>query len=216
MNIDNQKDYWNKVAAQKEFTHPLDEQLLKKYFAKENIILDYGCGYGRIVHQLLNRGFKNTTGFDTSSELIKKGNAHLAIYRIDSFHDLPVRNQTLDVVILFALLTCIPSNRGQKNLIQHLYAKLKTGGILYISDYYLQEESPSQETQRYGTLNNDAQNYGVFSLEEGVTFRHHSREWIQELLQDFELTEEKTLEVVTLNKHKAQAFQLIARRQTAD
>lgn len=211
MDIDNQKEYWDKVAYQKEFTHPLDTYLLEKYFEKGNAILDYGCGYGRIVKQLIKQGFKNTIGFDSSSELIKRGSAEsLPIFHVESFKELPVENNKLDAIILFAVLTCIPSNIGQKELIKYLYTKLKSKGILYISDYYLQKKS--QEMKRYEYLNNDIQNYGVFTLNEGVTFRHHPKEWISELLKDFKIMEEKTIEVATMNGHKAKGFQIIAQK----
>ena len=212
MNIDNQVEYWNEVADKKEFTHPLDLQLIKKYFEKDNLILDYGCGYGRIVCQLMDQGFNNIIGFDTSSELIKRGTStkNLPIHHIESFKELPIKNEKLDSVILFAILTCIPSNKGQKKLVKHLYSKLKHGGILYLSDYYLQKDS--EEIERYEYLNGDSENYGVFTLNEGVTFRHHPKKWIIELLENFELVEEKNIEVVTMNGHKAEGFQIIVKK----
>jgi SAM-dependent methyltransferase len=212
--INNQVNYWNSVAHIKHFTHPLNEFLVSKYFKESSYILDYGCGYGRITGMLFNSGYKRIIGVDTSLELIKRGkqlNPGLELLAIDNPLSMAVENNCFDIVILFAVLTCIPSNDGQKELISLLQSKLKPGAILYISDYYLQQET--NEVSRYENLNGDPLNYGVFTLAEGATFRHHTREWIRELLQDMEILEEVPTEVKTMNGHSAMAFQIIARKR---
>ena len=73
MNIDNQKDYWDSVAQQKTFTHPVNTDLLLHYADKDAAIIDYGCGYGRVVSDLLGLGFTNIAGYDTSVKLINPG-----------------------------------------------------------------------------------------------------------------------------------------------
>ena len=209
MTIDNQKDYWDKVAQEKTFTHPLDLDLLSNYLTKNSSIVDYGCGYGRIIQQFFDAGYTHCTGFDTSKELIERGKKHqnLPLHVIQQPNDLPLENESTDAILLFAVLTCIPSNEGQKQLIQLLQSKLKKGGILYISDYYLQENSA--EVKNYFHLNDDKENYGVFTLPEGATFRHHPKAWILELTREFEIVVEKEIEVMTMNGHIAKGFQMI-------
>ena len=213
-NINNQKDYWDKVASQKTFTHPLNISLLKNYVHKNDFILDYGCGYGRITSELYEHGFTNIIGLDTSKELIDRGiklHPHLKLLQIENAQSIPVENGTVNAIILFAVLTCIPSNEGQKQLIASLCEKLREDGIIYISDYYLQQSS--QEVSAYENYNNDPSNYGVFTLAEGATFRHHTKEWIKELLRNFDILDEKQLEVKTMNGHVANAFQIITRKK---
>jgi SAM-dependent methyltransferase len=212
MNIDNQTEYWNKVAEAKIFTHPLDKKIINKYLTPINLILDYGCGYGRTVKELVDLGYSNIIGFDTSNELINRGkNEHnLPLIHITNPLDLSVQDNSIDFILLFAVLTCIPSNNGQKDLINLIRNKLKTGGILYISDYYLQNNS--LEMERYEYLNGDKNNYGVFSLTEGATFRHHTPEWISELTKDFKILLENPVEVMTMNGHSAKAFQLVIQK----
>lgn len=208
--INNQTVYWNSVALGKTFTHPIKTELLKKYFHSNYNILDYGCGYGRITSELYKLGFTNITGVDTSVELIGRGkklNPGINLVHIEDLQSMPVKNETLNAVILFAVLTCIPSNVGQKKLIAALNAKLAKGGIFYISDYYLQ--GSRAEVKAYEYYNNDQSNYGVFTLDEGATFRHHSIDWIKELLSGFDIIEEKQVEVKTMNGHVAEAFQII-------
>ncbi|CAN5693709.1 hypothetical protein BH11BAC3_BH11BAC3_08740 [soil metagenome] len=212
MDIDNQQAYWDKVADHKTFSHPVDVDLLKKYVATNAKLIDFGCGYGRVVDILLHGvSFTNITGYDTSSLLVKRGvEQHLPLQYINEPTDLPVDENSIDCIVLFAVLTCIPSNKGQQSLINLLYSKLKPGAILYVSDYYLQDNEVSES--RYTNFNNDPENFGVFTLPEGATFRHHTKEWITTLVKDFKILEEHFIEVKTMNGNKAEAFQLILQK----
>ena len=212
MNIDNQQQYWNEVAELKTFTHPLNIGLLDGYLNKQSKILDFGCGYGRLVKELSDHAFENVVGYDTSKELINRGRRenNLPVFHIETPADLPVGSNSIDGILLFAVLTCIPSNKAQTELLALLHSKLKPGGIIYISDYYLQNNSA--EVERYGYLDDDIHNYGVFNLPEGATFRHHSKEWIRELTKEFTILYEKPLEVITMNGHKANGFQLVGQK----
>jgi len=212
MEIDNQNKYWNEVAEIKTFTHPLDKTILETYLTKQSKILDFGCGYGRIATELSDLGFLNIVGYDTSTELINRGKrrTNLPLFHIDNTLDLPIQNDSLDCIVLFAVLTCIPSNAGQTELLRMLYSKLKKGGIIYISDYYLQDNSP--EVNRYQYLHDDINNFGVFSLPEGAIFRHHTKEWISELTKKFNILIEKPIELMTMNGHRAIGFQLVGQK----
>ncbi len=211
MNV--QQQYWNKVANEKTFTHPLNISLLEKFVSKQSCIVDYGCGYGRIVKDLNDSGFKDVKGFDFSIELIKRGNKNGVenIFQFESAIDLPIENNSVDCFLLFAVLTCITENTNQVELIETLYSKLKKGGIIHISDYYLQTNSA--EVNRYEYLNEDKENYGVFQLADSAVFRHHTKDWIKYLLKDFQLIQENLIEVKTMNGNSAGAFQLIAMKK---
>ncbi|MEY4877136.1 MAG: hypothetical protein RL708_2285 [Bacteroidota bacterium] len=212
MKLNYSQQYWNKVANEKTFTHPLNISFLEKFVSKDSCIVDYGCGYGRIVKELNDNAFNDVKGFDFSVELINRGHKIGVenIFQIDSASDLPIENNSVDCFLLFAVLTCIPGNKSQMELIEILFSKLKTGGIIYISDYYLQTNSV--EVNRYKYLNDDIENYGVFTLPDGATFRHHSKVWIKELLKDFRAIHEKSIEVKTMNGNSAAAFQIIAKK----
>jgi SAM-dependent methyltransferase len=212
MYLDNQKEYWNEVAKIKTFTHPIDIEILNRFLTKQCIVVDFGCGYGRIVKQLADLGFENVSGYDTSKELIARGiqENNLSLFHIENPIELPLEDNSADCILLFAVLTCIPSNEGQEKLIRLLFSKLKKGGIIYISDYYLQENSV--EVEQYEYLNGDKNNFGVFKLPEGATFRHHTKEWIKTLTKNFEILIENPLVVKTMNGNTAEGFQLIGRK----
>ena len=68
-----QKDYWDSVSEKKEFTTVLDINLVQPFINTDSFIVDYGCGYGRTLDQLWQKGFQNTLGFDFSPEMIQRG-----------------------------------------------------------------------------------------------------------------------------------------------
>jgi hypothetical protein len=123
---------------------------------------------------------------------------------------LPLANNSVDCILLFAVLTCIPSNKGQSALIKLLHSKLKPGGVIYISDYYLQNNEVSKS--RYTCFENEPDNFGVFTLPEGATLRHHTKEWITNLFADFTVEFERPIAVKTMNGNTAEAFQLVVRK----
>lgn len=208
----NPKNYWNAVAHQKTFTHPLDIDLLKHYISSEAQIIDYGCGYGRLVDLLHLNGFEQVLGFDISVELIHRGrnNGIKNLHPIDSVKSLPIADQTIDCFIVFAVFTCIPDNASQLELIETIYRKLKPGGIIYVSDYYIQENSV--EVSQYNYLHNDETNFGVFTLPDDMMFRHHTKHWINQLFHRFTIIHETKVEVQTMNGNRAEAFQIIAKK----
>ena len=73
MTIDmTQRDFWDRAATSKTFTHPLNLTLLSEYVATDAVLLDYGCGQGRSCGQLKSAGYSNVTGVDFSPAMIAK------------------------------------------------------------------------------------------------------------------------------------------------
>ena len=54
-----QRAYWDHVAPTKEFTLPLQSELLAQWVTPDSSILDFGCGYGRTLNQLQQLGYQN-------------------------------------------------------------------------------------------------------------------------------------------------------------
>ena len=82
---------------------------------------------------------------------------------------------------------------------------LRPGGLLYISDYWLQGDARNR--QRYEQFASEFGTYGVFRLPEGAVFRHHERTWIQNLTSDFQPAAIDEIRVETMNGHQADGFQ---------
>ena len=71
--IKNQEKCWDELAEEKEFPTPFQMEEFKKHTSQGIKILDVGCGYGRILNELYNNGFKDLTGVDFSEKMVKKG-----------------------------------------------------------------------------------------------------------------------------------------------
>ena len=212
MDRDNQVEYWNSVADKKTFTHSIALEWFGETVRCDGRIVDFGCGYGRVVAILLDAGFTNVVGYDTSEQMVERGrkSRNLPLHSIRTPADLPEEERSVDCIVLCAVLTCIPSNKGQRELLEMLCSRLKPGGLFYISDYHVNEESV--KSGRYYHLDGDESNDSVFNHPEGAVFRHHTKEWIASLLRDLEILHEKTFEAVTMNGHAAKGFQIMARK----
>jgi SAM-dependent methyltransferase len=84
--------------------------------------LDYGCGYGRTCAELMDFGYTDVIGVDISSEMIRSGlffDAGLNLQQIDG-EILPFPDNTFSACTLLSVLTCIPTDIGQQELINSL------------------------------------------------------------------------------------------------
>lgn len=214
--FDNQSAYWDDAAATKSFSHPVDVIALDRWIGRQGSILDFGCGYGRVMAGLNASGFQNVVGVDSSNAMIERGRQSfpgLNFQLIDHPPELPFPDGRFDAVLLFSVLTCIPSDEGQRSLVAELTRVLRPGGLLYVSDLFLQSDERNRtryerDASAYGA-------YGVFALPEGVVVRHHTREWIAELLSGFETLAVVKVDLVTMNGHSAAGFQWFAGKPNA-
>jgi SAM-dependent methyltransferase len=71
-NLECQREFWDAEADSAVFTHPLDVELLSRHVGKSGRILDFGCGYGRILVELRRHGFRNLLGLDASEAMVAR------------------------------------------------------------------------------------------------------------------------------------------------
>lgn len=207
-----QKQYWNSVSEQKEFTTPFESKEFEKYVRVNNKILDVGCGYGRTLDELYHLGYKNLIGIDFSEGMIKRGQARFPYLdlRVKKTSKIDFPNESVDAVILFAVLTCISNNYEQIQLIKEIDRILKPGGILYVNDFLLNTDE--RNLKRYKQFADKYGIYGVFELQEGAVCRHHNEEWIHELLSGFTEREFKHLTFTTMNGNESNGFYFIGNK----
>jgi ubiquinone/menaquinone biosynthesis C-methylase UbiE len=123
---------------------------------------------------------------------------------------LPLRPNSVDVVLLFAVLTCIPNSNDQRVLLAAVEHVLRPGGLIYLSDLLLNDDARNRE--RYQRFAESYKCYGVFELPEGVAVRHHQKEWIEELTRSFQQLEFESFTVTTMNGNTSAAFQYLGRK----
>ena len=108
--LDNQFEYWNSVSESEIFNHPLDVERFRSYVSQNGKILDFGCGYGRICNELYSEGYRKIIGVDSSKAMIERGHKMFPHLNLETINDnLPFVSGVFDAVILFAVLTCIPT-----------------------------------------------------------------------------------------------------------
>jgi ubiquinone/menaquinone biosynthesis C-methylase UbiE len=126
-------------------------------------------------------------------------------------HTLPFADVTFSGCLFMAVLNCIPEESRQRQALSEILRVLKPGGILFISDYCVQDDPRNQERYRQGK--EEFGTFGVFRGSGGGVFRHHKMPYIYRLLSGFELLEESSTEVKTMNGNPARIFQIMARKK---
>lgn len=177
--------YWSRVADETEFTFPVNYELLEKHLARDAMVLDLGCGYGRVASELQDRGFSNVVGLDPSGSMIERGRREHASLdlRIWSGDELPFLPGSVDAVLTVGVLSCALADLERRALIDEVKRVLAPEGLLYISD------APIQSTPEYKERYTDAleEKFGQGALkigDEGVV-RHLSDSDVRELTADF-------------------------------
>lgn len=209
---DNQREYWNRIAGEKEFTTFLDVNLFTEFADKNDRILDFGCGYGRTLNQIYNLDYRNLIGYDFASEMIKRGKIsypHLDL-RVSTNNKTDLPSNSVDVVLLFAVLTCIIDNDKQRAIIDEIKRVLKPDGYIYINDFLI--NSDKRNIQRYERFKDKYGNYGVFELPEGAVLRHYDERYIQILMKDFRQHNYKKITFKTMNGNISNGFVFVGQK----
>jgi len=213
--LDNQTSYWDAVAATKRFTHPLHTAWTDT-LARDIAVLDYGCGYGRTMADLAAQGFTDLTGVDSSAGMIDQAREQQPAMRfavLDAPPALPFPDAGFDLVVLFAVLTCIPGDAAQRRLIGELERVLKPGGLLYVSDLVLGDDTRSVE--RYERFAPTHGTYGIFETSDGAVCRHHHPDHFAELLTGLTIEDSRRISVATLSMNEAAGIQVLGRKAGA-
>lgn len=64
---------WDEVAELVDFNLEISVSDLLTFLPLESTVLDFGCGYGRITHQISELGYNKIIGVDSSKEMISRG-----------------------------------------------------------------------------------------------------------------------------------------------
>ncbi len=204
--------YWEEKGAKKNFSTPFQQEIFERQVNKDAVILDVGCGYGRLMVQLIESGFENVKGVEPSETLRERG-----LEQNSSLNIFPLRNgkisfgdNSFDAVLLVAVLTCVPDNAEQLALINEIHRVLKPGGIIYINDFLLNNDQ--RNLDRYKEYEGKHNCYGIFELEGGGVLRHFTEQHVNDLLNNFQLIESQKVVYTTMNGNKSNGFYYIGRK----
>ncbi|MEL4378516.1 class I SAM-dependent methyltransferase [Shewanella algae] len=186
---------WDKVANQVNFNLEIDVQRFCHLVKTDARILDFGCGYGRIAKQLKQLGYPEVLGVDPSAAMIKRGLSLYPDINLIQLPQLPLpfADETFDVVLSCAVLTCMPSEMAQKAAILELKRVLKPGGLFHLSEFC----APMAKRFTSGL---------------GTPMCYHTPMQLQGLLEDFVDLEDEVTACRTLAGDPAQCYRAFARK----
>ena len=122
--LDLQIDYWNGIGPAKPFAHPVNVELFGRWVQPNARILDYGCGYGRALGILHSNGYKNLIGVDPAPAMIAAAREKFPAISFEVANDyrkLAFPEASVDAVLLFTVLTAVPSNDGQTAILSEIH-----------------------------------------------------------------------------------------------
>lgn len=209
--MEDQRPYWDQVAAEKTFTHPINQAWLDAFVPRTARILDYGCGYGRVMAELTSVGYTDLVGMDISPAMVERGRQTYPSMDLRVVEALPTPEPdgSFDAVLLLAVLTSIPGESEQEAVMREIRRLLRPRGVLYVSDMPLQADS--RNLSRYARDASEYGIYGIFRTDDGGVVRHHDEIRMQVLLEGLKPLRTTRVNLNTMNGNSATAVQIIAR-----
>lgn len=199
--INTQQNAWDNVASSISFSLTPNLDALTDLITPDVKILDYGCGYGRITYELKERGYANLTGVDTSAEMIRRGLTQFPILNLHHIktHEIPAEFGKFDVILLCAVLTCIPIKEHRIKIIESAYDALNRGGIIYCIEFH-----------QSNTINYSSS--GTFSTKYNIEMKHFLPKELSEELAIFATISQTLAEATTISGGKTSAIHHFAKK----
>lgn len=207
------QQYWNDIGSKKVFEDPLYLDKLSPFLRPTSQIIEYGCGYGRVLRILKSAGYTNLVGFDFAPNMISRGlseNPDLDLRLLEKAGTIPYKNESIDAIVMSTVLCCIPDEQELTALMKEIHRLLKKNGILYLTDFLISESPKYQEKyalglQQFGIL-------GVYTTNENVAVRHFTTQAIMHLLNSFDIQWFEQFDFKTMNQNPARTFHCIAKK----
>lgn len=204
------KEFWNEVGSKKVFDDPLYVERLKGHVGYEGLIVEYGCGYGRMLAKMREAGFKNLVGYDFAPKMIERGarefpGLHLKVMEGGR---IPEMSGSVDAVILSTVLCCIVDDREQAKVIGEVERILKPGGVLYVTDFLISDHP--RYASPYATGLEEFGKWGIYKTRENLRVRHMTSQHVMQLLKHFDIQWFEQFDFKTMNGNPAKTFHLTA------
>jgi len=112
--------------------------LFEPYVSSGDSVLDMGCGNGRLIDLFKNKNI-DYLGVDNSENLIELARQYYPEYnfKIGDLTTLEFGNQEFDKIFLIGVLHHIPSRQLRNKCVQSIYAALKPGGHVLMTNWNL-------------------------------------------------------------------------------
>ncbi|MCE9663942.1 class I SAM-dependent methyltransferase [Halomonas sp. M5N1S17] len=186
---------WDQVASQVNFNLEIDRERFCGVVNLQAKVLDFGCGYGRIVKELTECGYTDVIGIDPSSVMVERGCRMFPGLSLlhSSKAVLPFDDRSFDAVVACAVFTCIPSLEERAEAVAEIARVLKPGGFLHISEFCSEE----------GT---------VFTSGLGISMRYSRPEELRELFGGFQYFHDEVVGASTMSGKNAQSYRAFVKK----
>lgn len=207
------QQYWNEIGSKKIFEDPLYLNKLSPFLLPSAQIIEYGCGYGRMMRLLKSAGCHNLIGFDFAPKMIFRGlseNPDLDLRLLEKAGTIPCANESIDVVVMSTVLCCITDGEELVSLMREVSRVLKRNGILYLTDFLVSDHPRYQK--KYAAGLDQFGIWGIYTTNENLTVRHFTTKVIMDLLDSFDIQWFEQFEFKTMNLNPAKTFHCIAKK----
>ena len=210
MGVLTSQQYWNSIGSKKEFEDPLYLEKLSPFLNSESKIIEYGCGYGRLMQILKKRGYHHLTGFDFAPSMIERGkhiHPDLDVHLLKESGKIPFENESVDAVIMSTVLCSMVNEMERAALLKEIWRVLKEKGIIYISDFLICEDAKYKEKysegfQKFGK-------WGFYTTTENLVVYHMTSQSVLELLKEFDIQWFEQFDFKTMNNNPARTFHCV-------
>ncbi len=206
--------FWNEIGSQKNFDDPIYLEKLMPLISPGSKIVEYGCGYGRLMQILKEKGYQDISGYDYAPKMIergKKSHPDLDLNLIEESGSVPLEDGCCDLTIMSTILCCTVDKQEQTKVVNEMKRILKSGGIFYLSDFLICDHP--RYIEKYNMGYQEYHEWGVYTTDEDITVRHHSTDWIMELLAGLDIQWFEQSDFRTMNNNAARIFHCIASKR---
>lgn len=149
-------------------TTPIDKNFWK-LIPKKSLILEVGCGWGRIVFECLKRGF-NVVGIEINKKEVDDLNKKLSQLKLstkvkiynESIKSTPFKDETFSAVIMQGILSALPKESRVDGL-HEIYRILKQNGYIHVAEFELITDN-KKATERYENDKLITKEFGTLSV----------------------------------------------------
>ena len=149
--------YENQVAQWNYKCHEVAAELMKKFVAVQEKILDLGCGTGLAGEAFHRQGYRRIAGADISKkslDIARKKNLYTELHQVDLQERLPFRDNAFDAISCTAVMTYIETPEK----VLHEFSRIvKSGGYILFTnrtDIHAERQYPAilQRMEEQGVL----------------------------------------------------------------